>query len=170
MSIEKAIKQLAGEAKMHTLMCKVTGVDKQKCTCDAEPVNGSATRYSVRLRSVIDGSSSGVVLFPAVGSQVIIGAIESNMRNWMVIQYSEVDEVQLRGDAYNGLVKLDQLNQNLDTIKQYLQALVVNITTQLAAIDTPTFGVPTTAPAFQSSMEAVPLVFVNMENPKVKHG
>lgn len=189
-NIKKAIQQMAGKALMQTYLCKVVSVNNHTCEC--EPVTGGANFLDVRLRSVVDNGTGGLILKPKVDSIVIIGLLENNEATAFVIGYSDIellyfksdggmtfevkeDVVKINGDDFNGLVKLKELKDNLDALKQFVEAMNNALPTAFNAI-LPTAPAPFVASGalgattYQTSMASKQIIFKDMENTKVKHG
>ena len=72
MNLKNAIRQIADKKEqVYSIVGTVTAVDKSARTCEVEPVNGDATLFDVRLQADEDGAD-GVVIFPKIGSNVIV--------------------------------------------------------------------------------------------------
>lgn len=139
--IRKAIRRMAGELPEGNVVCRVKAVYADTCTCDCEPIDGTADWYDVRLRATNDGSAVGLLVFPTVESFVIIGTIGSGMNAAAcVIQCSEIDEVwvvnqggmqlkvkpdviELNGSTWQ-LIKDTELKNELKKVNEVLQALL----------------------------------------------
>lgn len=100
----------------------VTEVDKGNATATVKPISGPEL-FDVRLRATIDGATTGVVLFPAVGSSVIVSLINNEVNEAYITQYSEVEEIQTNG--VNLLDKINSIIGDLNTLKQAFTNWVV---------------------------------------------
>lgn len=183
-NIKKAIQQMAGKDLMQTYLCKVVSVDNH--TCDCEPVSGGANFLDVRLRSILDNGTGGIILKPKVDSIVIIGLLENNEATAFVIAYSDIDElyfksdggmtfevkkdvVKINGDQQGNILIESKLKSELDKVNQILNALkqVCSV-----PINEPGNGSPS---AFQAGLNTalsslqIPS-YQNISNTKVKHG
>lgn len=75
MNIRNAIKQLAlAGSEMYLTVCTVDAVDEKARTIDCTPINEGAQILGVNLQGN-QGQEIGVVAFPAVGSDVVVGFI-----------------------------------------------------------------------------------------------
>ncbi len=184
--IKKYVRALAGQAPIQTYLCKVVNVEDDRCEC--EPLQGGAKFLDVRLRSILDDNTDGLLLIPKKNSVVLIGIIENNDSAAFLLQCSEIEElkfknaggmtidvlkdiVKLNGDQCKGLVKLDELKDNLDAIKDYLSALKTAVSSGLTAVGVAmAANGPAGATSFESAMASQVLNFKNMENKNVKHG
>jgi hypothetical protein len=80
---------------------KVLSVDKPKVLCKVQSIENEELVFEdVRLRAIDDAQDKGFVLFPKVGSTVLIGQIK-NTSAYYVAMYSEIDKVKWATDAEN---------------------------------------------------------------------
>lgn len=75
-----------------SIEAEVTGVDRKENTCDVAPLNGGCELFDVMLRAD-DGNSKGNIVYPSVGSIVIISPLDNSSSQYFVSMFSEVDEV-----------------------------------------------------------------------------
>lgn len=69
----------------------VLRVDEARATCDVQPADaGAAELLDVQLRAVDDGSAKGFVLWPVVGSAVLVGLIDNDPNHCAVLACSRV--------------------------------------------------------------------------------
>ena len=74
----------------------VLRVDQARALCDVQPADAGAPELlDVQLRAVDDGSSKGFVLWPVVGSPVLVGLIENDPNNCFVVAVSRVEAFTL---------------------------------------------------------------------------
>ena len=77
MNIQNAIKQLAlAGSEMYLTVCTVDAVDEKARTIDCTPINEGAQILGVNLQGNQE-QEIGVVSFPAVGSDVVVGFINT---------------------------------------------------------------------------------------------
>jgi hypothetical protein len=151
-----------------SLVCTVSAVSLADLTCTCTPLNGDADLLDVRLMSQ---SANGFLILPSVDSIVIVSSIDN--RTYYVSMFSEVDEIQLNGDTYDGLVKVGDLVTKLNTIENKLNALITAIGTTWIPISNDggaalkaLIGTLTATTLSQIT----PTVQANIENITVKHG
>lgn len=74
----------------------VVAVDKTRAVCDVQPADeGAPELLDVQLRAVDDGSAKGFVLWPVVGSPVLVGLIDNDPNNCFVAAVSQVETFTL---------------------------------------------------------------------------
>lgn len=93
MTLKEAIRVLAmSGAELYCKICTVDAVDVEARTVDCTPIDESAPLVGVNLQASQD-SSVGVVLFPAVGSYVIVAFITPAVA--AVVLCDKIDKAQL---------------------------------------------------------------------------
>lgn len=147
-----------------SFVCTVSEVSLADLTCICVPVNGDATLVDVRL---ISTSANGFLIVPSVDSTVIVSSIDN--RTYYVSMFSEVDEIQLNGDTYDGLVKVNDLVTKLNNLESKVNSLITAMNTHVHT------GVTTGAGS--SAVGTVPIVGsltptvkADLENTTVLHG
>lgn len=126
--LEQLKEQLKPES--NSFKAKVLTVDKDSSICKVELFGNADLVYDkVSLKAINDGRKSGMILFPAVGSSVII---EQSDGEWFVRMFSELDpelSVSVNGGELGGLpitlnlVKcLNTIEQDLNSLKQAIQS------------------------------------------------
>lgn len=74
-NIREAIRQLAkSSADVHSLICTVDAVDKEKRTVDCSPIDEGAPLLAVNLQANQE-SKHGIVVYPKVGSYVVVSFV-----------------------------------------------------------------------------------------------
>jgi hypothetical protein len=161
--IREAIRALSGmdELSYETSICKVLSVDEPNFTCKCEPIDGSADFFGVLLNA---DKKKGFVLIPKVGSFVVISQMSETTS--CVVMVSEVSQVYIAGDENGGLVKIDNLKTQYDTM---IAAFKAAIGAGFGALNGLDGGASLTA--FNSAAASVQnLNKTTLENTKVKHG
>ena len=144
-----------------SFVCTVSAVSLADLTCTCTPVNGDADLLDVRL---ISQSANGFLILPSVDSIVIVSSIDN--RTYYVSMFSEVDEIQLNGDTYDGLVKVGDLVTKLNNLENKVNAIItaynahIHVETGASTAPTVSLVVGTLTPTVQA----------NIENTTVKHG
>jgi hypothetical protein len=155
---------------------KVTSVSDVNYTCEADPVGGGATIGNIRLKPVIDATNKGILALPVVGSYILVGFLMNKdsqpfMIMGSVFKYYQVKTdsgamvllysdgtVQLNGDSFGGIGKVEELVTRLNLLEQAFNTHVHS-------------GVTTGGGT--SAVPVKPVVKTNksdIENNKVKHG
>lgn len=165
--IKETIKKIVNESLPPHAAVKavVVAVDTDANTCDVQPLDDDAPKIlDVRLKAVIDDTAFGFLVYPKVGSHVVVASLESG-ESYYVAQFGEIeklhvnmkkfemlvidgkctitsDNVNLGGDGGEPVVKGDELNDNLNSLLSALnelnKSLSIFATTQLGASAAPT--------------------------------
>jgi hypothetical protein len=139
---------------------KVTEVDRAAAVIRVA-FNGNT--YPVKLRSIIDGTAAGMVLYPAVGSQVFCVAEGNSSHRYYAAGFEQVEamvytqgDTQLTVDA-NGY-DVRRGGESLFAILDDLVAAILNMkfTTNMG----PTIAL-VNAPEFQNIQNRIPSLLVN---------
>lgn len=106
----------------------VKSVDFDKCSCTV--LIGDILLSDVNLRSVIDESKKGFVVFPKVDSFVLIGTIKNIETNAFVVMCSEITDVWIdakvvfnNGDN-KGMVKLPELVNKINILESKVNDII----------------------------------------------
>ncbi len=119
--ISEILKKTAREAVQLTIVrCVVTAVDNDSQTCDVEPLNGDAPILGVKLKAREDSEPDGIVVFPTVGSDVVVGFSEGNDVDAFVLVFSDFDQMVIDGGENEGIVKLPVLRDEIAKINNFL--------------------------------------------------
>ena len=167
-SIKKAIREIAKTGdEVYSIVCKVDSVDTSAKTCDCAPIDGRADLLGVRLMAQ---NQTGFLILPKVNSVVVVTMI--NGFTGYVAMFSEVDEIQLNGDNYDGLVLIAKLITKLNNLENLVNSLVTKYNTHIhVATDSVTFAPVTVVPtvAIESTV-LTPTLQAELENITVLHG
>lgn len=74
---------------------KVVAVATDKLSCDVLLDLDRSETLDVRLRSVLGGALSALVLVPTVGARVLVGIVNGNTNDCYLIQTNELEEAHL---------------------------------------------------------------------------
>jgi hypothetical protein len=167
--IAEAIRKIVNGTKIHDkaiigTVNKVSGV-----FCDITPEDGTADLKGIRLCA--EDSSTVFIVVPKIGSKVYV-SLETETEG-IVTGFSEVDSIQLRGDAHNGLVKVAELVNRLNLIESNFNAFVAAFNA-LVTVYSAHFHIPGGPPPLTQGVPfttvLVPTQQIMIENTKVKHG
>ncbi len=190
MTLKEAIRVLAmSGAELYCKICTVDSVDVEARTVDCTPIDESAPLVGVNLQASQD-SSVGVVLFPAVGSYVIVAFITPAVaavvlcdkidkaqlsigKTQITVDAEVVDTslgdtsfritsegVQFNGGKLGGLLKIEQLTEKFNELIRAFNTHTHTI---------PVGGVPVTGTAAaQSNPAPVEVPAVTQTMPEVK--
>ena len=133
--IAKGLKKLL--SKVYTTTAGIVKeVNEQKRTCRVE-IDTNVVLSNVRLKSVIDNDENGIIIFPTVGSDVIISHIENSQTEAFISSYSKFDKMLIDKGSFGGLVKVNELRDELNKVNIILQAIIDTITTPMVVPSQP---------------------------------
>ncbi len=224
-NISDIIRQLAqGGRQTVSLVCTVDSVDKDARTVDCIPLDEGAPLLGVNLQANQE-STVGVVVYPRVGSFVVVGFIADGSAG-VVLLTDDIESVEVvisdkttaavldengvrinvgdkvsagmstdgivcklageaeseftsaelnkngivfNGGTLRGLVKIEELEDNLNQLKQYVENLKSATSTGIKSVGAGTAASgPTGAGAFDAAMDSASINFKDMENKKVR--
>lgn len=167
-SIRESIQYLAGNHQTdHVILVDATveSVDENGRTCECISVTGSVGSPipGVRLMASVD---DGVLIIPAIGSTVVIA--QSIFTDPIVVSYSEIEKIILRGGDLGGLVKVIELTQKLNNLENLLNDLInkFNIHTH----NVTSTGAPTGPNLLPEAQTLTPTVRTDIENENIIQG
>lgn len=168
-----------------SLICTVDAVDKDARTVDCTPLDEGAPLLGVNLQANQE-SRFGVVIFPRVGSYVVVGFVADGSAG-IVLMTDDVESIEmvvkddntslkitedgivLNGGSLRGLVKIAELEDNLNQLKDYVDTLKSATSLGIKAVGNSTSASGEAgALAFDAAMTSANIRFKDMENKKVK--
>jgi hypothetical protein len=162
--IVEAIRKIANnEFTPYSIVCEVESVNLIDKTCYCIPVNGDADLQNVRLNA---DKKDGFILIPKQNSLVVVSFINDSTA--YISMVSEVDEINLNGTSFDGIVKVNDLVTKLNNLENKVNTIIstFNSHTHVAS----SFGSPTTVPPVLVTGTLTPTVKTDLENEKIKHG
>ncbi len=146
----------------------VTSVDKEANTCKVERDN-LPELFKVRLNAITSPGSNCVVIYPKVGSDVLVLLVENNPTDGYLLTASEIDQVIINGGSNGGLVIVDglvsKINELVTKFNEHTHSdVIVEVT---GGSGSPAVGVPGTSGT--TTTEADELVSSDFENTAIKH-
>ena len=116
---------------------KVKSVNGETCTVELEGI----TLTDVRLRAVVNGENSKILVTPKTDSYVLVVDLAGDLSQLAVVGYSEVEKIEVdtdkiifNGGNNNGLVKIEELKRNLNSLKNYVEAMASAVSTAFSAV------------------------------------
>lgn len=148
---------------------KVVDIDLNNYSCTVTPFEG-ADLQEVRLKASIEVEYEGFVEIPTVGSSVLVGLIGNDADTAYIVKCSKVSKIIINGGELGGLVKIEELRDSLDSIKDYIADLKSAISTGLDSVGVGSAASGTLGKtAFETAMIGKTITIENMENDKVTH-
>jgi hypothetical protein len=183
--IKRRMKNITTEERREVFIypAQVEAVSGRTCSVR---IDETLTVTDVRLRAVINTNAEQVLLTPKAGSYVLVVDLSGgNHRDLAVIACSEVEEVNIRignttavinaggmvfnGGENGGMVKLQELQDNLDSLKQYVEAINSALPSAFSAVGAGTAANGATgATSYQGAMAGQTVHLKDMENEKIK--
>ena len=120
--IRDAIRAICGKDKGGFLFFNavVKSVEDDSCTVTYSDIDIP----DVRLNAAINGNANNLLIKPKVGSTVLIADLsEGDLRDLAVIGWSEVDSIIVNGGTNEGLVKVKELTDKINTLENSLNSL-----------------------------------------------
>jgi hypothetical protein len=172
----------AGLQRVVIFPAQVTKVTGSTCSVMIEELEIT----DVRLRAVINSHSGQLLITPKTGSYVLVTDLSGgNYRDLAVISYSEVEAVNIaigdttvdvdangvsfNGGGLGGLVKLQELRENLESLQQYVEAIHGALPSAFSAIGAgAAANGGSGAMSYQSAMAGKTVQIKDMENDKIK--
>lgn len=167
------LRAIVGKEPFQTFVAKVTKVDG--ATCTVQRLFDDMELEEVRL-NCHSTENEGVVIVPETGSMVLITSIDG--RCWFVSQCSKVEKITIdandkiifNGGNNNGLVKIEELKRNLNSLKNYVEAMASAVSTAFSAVGVGTAASgPNGQTVFITDMELRSINFEDMEDTKITH-
>ncbi len=186
--IREALQQFVRDMLLDAaVLATVESVDKETGTLVALGDRHDVDRYyDVRLLATLDHPTKGLRAYPKVGSRVVLSVLEGLEEMTFVSQMSDIEEwvlrldngvslrltpagqVQLNGDGFGGLVKVEELQAQLNKTNAVVEALQTTLTSW---VPTPGDGGANLKLAVTAALAGkVVGNFSSLENPNVKHG
>lgn len=112
-----------GTGKAGCFTAKVNAVDGDTCSVELDGL----TLTDVRLRAVVNGENSKILVTPETGSYVLVADLAGDLSQLVVVGYSEVkkitidataatDGIVINGGNNKGLIKIEKLTQKLNEL------------------------------------------------------
>ena len=119
--IKESIQKMASKGGAGIVFtAKVKSVERDTtCTVDLDGLTVS----DVRLRAVVNGETSKILVTPKTGSHVLVADLSGDLSQLAVVGYSEVEKIEVDADniVFNGgdnkgLIKIEKLTQKLNDL------------------------------------------------------
>lgn len=153
---------------------EVKSVDGETCTV----LVGELEVPDVLLTPADDGNGGKLTITPKTGSMVTVADLSGgDLRHMTVIQWGEVekitgkfDSIELNGGDNGGLVNVEKLKNNLNSLKRYVEAMKSAIGTGFTSVGAGSAANgPAGNTAFNAAMAAQNINFEDMEDKRITH-
>ena len=162
--IKELIRQIGGARSTILFTAEVVSVQGDACTVKVNTL----TISDVKLRETSSDAAHMLRITPKVGSNVLVGDLGGELRDLAVIQYSDIDTIEVNGAAHT--------TANADVLKEQLEKMKARIDGIIDAINNAVPGTSDGGAGLKASMvaslQALTDVedFSGIENEKIKHG
>ena len=155
-----------GDEELYSLPCEVVSIDTDNLA-ELKPLNGDPNLLDVHL--LAGAAESPVLITPAAGSVVLATFLSKDTA--FISLYSEVESVQLRGEQFGGLIKIEELVSQLGKLTARVDGIIDAINNGVPAAGSGDGGTA----LLNTIKVGLNLIvdkedFNNMENENVKHG
>ena len=159
--LKKAVKD--DSLENYSKACKVDAIEGT--SVDVTPLDGTAP--ILRVRILAGESDSGFYAVPKLGSVVVVTFLSNSSA--FVSMLSEVEAVLLRGDQFGGLIKVEELKDQLATMSSRIDTIYDAINN---GVTSPSDGGSALLVSMKATLKTQSETedFENIENESVKHG
>ncbi|MCD6017285.1 MAG: hypothetical protein K0S53_406 [Bacteroidetes bacterium] len=177
--IKSAIRSLArNDDEIYSILCTVSSVDLDNNTCDCVPINEAPDLLDVKLMPKDEDGEvkKGFLIVPVIGSVVVVTML--NNEDGHVTMFSEVEEIQLNGKNFKGIVKIEELVDKLNNLEDAFNNHISNYNNHITAYNTHTHAGVTvgggmtgiTTPDTPDTQNLTLTQVSDLENDTVLHG
>lgn len=175
------------EKKMpvQTEVGKVASINEGDRTCSVL-IGEDLSYYNVRLNAVVDSYRNHILIVPKLGSYVTVTIMDNDMTQAAVIGYTEIDKVEIvidgtkvkidssgiemNGGGNGAMVNIQDLKDNLDSLKRYCEGLKTAVSTGLNGVGAGSAANGATgASSFEAQMASCSISIKDMADNKVKY-
>lgn len=160
---------IASEVPVITKPATVNAVDADKGTCDVSFADEDLADHNGVLLTSGTDITNRLLIVPEIGSTVYVSLVMNNEQWAFVSLYSKVKEIHLRGDRYNGIVKVGDVTEKLNNIENDINNLKSIIGSWLPAPNDGGAALKTASATWVSSTLQT-TTEGELQNEKVKHG
>lgn len=156
-------KLVENNEEVYSLPCEVVGVSNN--VAELAPLNGDANLFGVKL--IAGTSATPLLITPTTGSVVIATFLSKDTA--FIGLYSEIDTIEIRGNQYGGLIKIDELTKNLDKLTARVDGIIDAINNGVPIPQDGGLGLQNTIKAALATLVNKE-DFTQIENEDVTHG
>lgn len=152
---------IEGKIPLNSTWAKVKSVSGQTCTITIDELD---------IENILLGfDKSGVIVYPVIGSDVLVMFIDNSKTNGAVVYVKETDKIEIMGNAKGGLAIVGSLTQQYNKIEQDLNLLKQVLTTWVPVAQDGGAALKAASATWAGSL-LTQTIDSDIENDKVKHG
>lgn len=106
------------------VLATVIEVNEAELSCTCKTVNEGIEIYNVSLAPVIEENTAEVIRIPEIDSHALVAIIQNDIRNSYLVSCQKCEKIIIRGGELGGLVKVNNLRDELNKTTELLQALI----------------------------------------------
>lgn len=152
----------------NVVMCTVVSVDGNTCVC--QPIDDGLAEI-VNVRLVAESHTTNFIFEPKINSVVaVIPFSDLDSCEHLVVMFSEIETIKIRGDQYSGLVKVEELVGKLNIIEDSINDLKQVFSTTWTPVPNDGGAALKAAAASWAALPLTETEISDLENENVKHG
>ena len=152
---------MEGKIPLNSTWAKVKSIDAQTCTVTIDELD---------IEKILLGfDKSGLIIYPTVGSDVLVMFIDNTKTNGAVMYVKETDKIELMGNSKGGLAIVEKLKDQYNKIEQDINDLKTAFTGWSPVSNDGGAALKTATTAW-AGLQLTQTTEADIENDKVKHG
>jgi hypothetical protein len=179
--IKNKIRAMQGQRTPLLLTGKVESVDDETCTVSV----GDLKLTGVRLRSVVNGEASKLLITPKTGSYVTVIDLSGELRETEVLGYSEIEAIDIEtgsdinincngtvtfnGGKNHGMAKVEAVANKLKAIEVDLNSLKQVLTAWMPVVYDGGASLKAGITGWATKQIQPTTHYTDLENDKIKH-
>lgn len=160
--IRKAILSIIGsKIPLTSTWGEVKSIDNQLCTVTIDELDIA--------KILLGFDKSGIVIYPKVGSRVLVGFINNTRTQGVVLLVADTDHIELMGSNKGGLAVVEKLTGRYNKVEKAINDLKT-ILKNWAPVSNDGGATLKTAVALWASNQLIETQDNDISNNKIKHG
>ena len=161
--IKKLLRGITGADRCYFFVAEVKSVEGETCTVKVNTLVLSGVRL-IQSKT----NTSQLLITPKTGSNVLVADLGGNARDLAVIQFSEIEKIELQGSAHT-MVNGDVLKEELEKMSKRIDGIIDALN---KAVPTPQDGGAGLQSTIKTKLATIleKEDFSDIENTTIKHG
>lgn len=166
--IKHLIRQIANGPGNTDILFEASVTEVQDTTITVE--YQGLLHENVRLSAGFSGNVNTIIAKPKVGSLVLVADIsEGKMRDLIVLLQEQTDEIIINGGELGGLVKIEELKKQLETMSKRIDGIMTAIQNAKPSTGTPDSGAALLVSMIGGLPQGKKEDFSDIEDTKFRH-